>query len=262
MPKEETFVDVLRSWAELRPEHTALTFLEDGEVPSQTLTYESLDRRAREIAIGLRRIVSAGDRVVLLHPTGLDFVTAFFGCLYAGVVPVPAYPPRNSRHFARIEAILADADARCVLTHTDLRGRLSTWLEERGVALSVVCSDTLSEDPNQWQPSPDSTPATLAFLQYTSGSTGNPKGVMVTHANLMANQRMIWRAFGYSEGLVVVSWLPVYHDMGLIGTLMQPLFLGGHCVMMSPAAFLQKPRRWLAAISRYRAHSSGAEPCG
>src|SRR5262249_10599145 len=182
----------------------------------------------------------------------------FFGCFYAGVVPVPVYPPRNARHFPRIEAILEDADARCVLTQSDSRVPLAAWLDQRGGALPVICTDTLPDEaPDQWEPHARSTPDTLAFLQYTSGSTGTPKGVMVTHGNLMSTQRMIQHAMGYSEGAVGVSWLPVYHDMGLIGNLMHPLFLGGHCVLMSPAAFLQKPRRWLAAITRFGAQGSG-----
>jgi acyl-CoA synthetase (AMP-forming)/AMP-acid ligase II/acyl carrier protein len=244
-------------WAELRPNQTALTFLENGELKFQELSYKSLDRRARQIAVGIRKTVRPGDRVLLLHPPGLEFVTAFFGCLYGGVVPVPAYPPRNPRHFPRIESLLADADVRCVLTESDFRERLAAWLEQRSGALPVLCTNTIQDDADHWQP-PEINPDTLAFLQYTSGSTGNPKGVMVTHGNLMSNQRMIREAFGHSEGLVQVSWLPVYHDMGLIGNLMQPLFMGGHCIFMSPVAFLQKPRRWLEAISHFRAQGSGA----
>jgi acyl-CoA synthetase (AMP-forming)/AMP-acid ligase II/acyl carrier protein len=257
MSPERNFVDVLRSWTARRPEQTALTFLEDGEVPT-ALTYAALDRRARDVAAGILRSAKAGDRVLLLHPPGLEFAAAFFGCLYAGVVPVPAYPPRNPRHFPRIEAIIEDADVRCVLTQTDFKDRLAAWLERRAGKLTVICTDALAGDEaGEWEPSLAFTDNALAFLQYTSGSTGDPKGVMVTHGNLMSNQRMIQKAFGNSEGLVGVSWLPIYHDMGLIGNLMQPLFLGGHAVLMSPAAFIQKPLRWLAAISRFRADGSG-----
>ncbi|MEO7272330.1 MAG: AMP-binding protein [Vicinamibacterales bacterium] len=251
-------IDVLQARVERSPDRIALTFLEHGEAPDRALTYGALGRRVRAIAADLAGRLPRGERVVLLHSPGLDFVTAFFGCLYAGVVPVPAYPPRNARHVPRIEAILADADARCVLTEAALQERLVAWLADRGSSLAVLCSDTLGEDPDRWRPPSNLTPETLAFLQYTSGSTGEPKGVMVTHGNLISNQRMIQRAFGHPEGLVVVSWLPIYHDMGLIGCLMQPLFLGGHCVLMSPAAFLQRPRRWLAAISNFHAYGSAA----
>jgi acyl-CoA synthetase (AMP-forming)/AMP-acid ligase II/acyl carrier protein len=257
MSSEQTFVDVLQSWAATRPEHTALTFLEDGESPADILTYRLLDERARRIASGVRKVVQAGDRVLLLHPAGLEFAAAFLGCLYAGVVPVAAYPPRNPRHVARIEAILADADARCVLTQTNFKERLAAWLSHRAGDLPLICSDDMNDDPAGWRPDISTTLDTLAFLQYTSGSTGQPKGVMVTHGNLMSNERMIARATGLPDGFVMVSWLPIYHDMGLIGSLMQPLFLGGHCIFMSPAAFLQKPRRWLAAISTFRAQCSG-----
>lgn len=251
------FVDVLRSWAARQPDRIALTFLEDGETGALPLSYSELDRRARETAVGLGRFARPGEHVLLLHPPGLEFVTAFFGCFYAGVIPVPAYPPRNPRHYPRIESILADASVRCVLTETAFHGRLSAWLEQRASETTVVCTDELTGDADLWRPAVDTTFDTVAFLQYTSGSTGEPKGVMVTHGNLMANQHMIRDAFGHAEGLIQVSWLPVYHDMGLIGNLMQPLFLGGHCVFMSPVAFLQKPFRWLAAITRYRAQGSG-----
>jgi acyl-CoA synthetase (AMP-forming)/AMP-acid ligase II/acyl carrier protein len=255
--KHETFVDVLRSWAERQPERTALTFLEDGESPSGELTYASLDERARAVAVRLRQTVQAGDRVLLLHLPGLEFVTAFFGCLYAGVVAIPAYPPRNARHFPRIEAIVRDADAACVLTQTAMEDRLTSWLDQRAGTLPVICTDRESGDAAAgWMP-PRIDAESLAFLQYTSGSTGAPKGVMVTHRNLMANQRQMQRAMRTAEGLTAVSWLPIYHDMGLIGNVLQPLFRGGHCAFMAPAAFLQKPRRWLSAITRYGAQFSG-----
>lgn len=253
-----SFPDVLGSWATLTPRRTALTWLEDGESLAHELTYEALDKRAREISVGIRTHLEPGDRALLLHPPGLEFVTAFFGCLYGGVVPVPVYPPRNQRHFPRIEAILDDAGARCVLTDTTFVARVTAWLEHRGEKLPVISSDQLRGNAEKYEACLDANPDALAFLQYTSGSTGQPKGVMVTHDNLMSNQRMIQTAMGHSEGLVEASWLPVYHDMGLIGNLMQPLFLGGRCVFMSPAAFLQKPVRWLEAITRFRADGSGA----
>lgn len=257
MADARTFIDVLRGRAAERPDHVALSFLENGETLRATLTFQALDRRACEVAAGLRQTIRSRERVLLLHPPGLEFATAFFGCLYADVVPVPVYPPRNHRHFSRLEAIVADAETSVVLTQTDAARSLASWLEGRAAGLSVVCTDQLVDGAHPvWEPSPVA-PETVAFLQYTSGSTGEPKGVMVTHANLMANHRMIHHAFGLSEGLVVVSWLPIYHDMGLIGSLMQPLYEGGQCVLMSPAAFLQRPRRWLAAMTQFRAHTSG-----
>lgn len=257
MADARTFIDVLRGRAAERPDHVALSFLENGETLRATLTYQVLDRRARDVAAGLRQTVRPRERVLLLHPPGLEFAVAFFGCLYADVVPVPVYPPRNQRHFSRLEGIVADAETQVVLTQTDAARSLSAWLEGRAADLSVLCTDQLLDGADAaWEPS-SLAPDTVAFLQYTSGSTGEPKGVMVTHANLMGNHRMIHQAFGLAEGLVVVSWLPIYHDMGLIGSLMQPLYEGGHCVLMSPAAFLQQPRRWLAAMTQYRAHTSG-----
>lgn len=252
-----TFVDVLHRRAADHPDRPALTFLENGETPSDSLTYRALDARARSIAVGLRQRLSAGDLAVLLYPSGLEFAAAFLGCLYAGVVPVPAYPPRSARHIGRVEAILRDAGAHCVLTHSSLFDRLSNWLGRRDSRFFVTCTDSFPTSwAMEWQAEviPD---GSLAFLQYTSGSTGTPKGVMVTHANLLANQRMIQQAFGHPDGFVCVSWLPIYHDMGLVGSLLQPLFRGGRCVLMSPTAFLQRPRRWLEAVSSFRAQSTG-----
>ncbi len=257
MINQDTFVDVLCSMAKRKPECPAITFLHDGELNGTTVSYQELDLQARRIAAGLIKLVPRGGRALLLHPPGNQFIAAFFGCLYAGVVPVPAYPPRNPRHLLRIEAILANAGAEAILTQSDFAGRLSTWLAQRSEALPLVATDMLGETDDSFEPHRSAKPSALAFLQYTSGSTGEPKGVMVTHGNLMSNQRMIREAFGHSEGLVQVSWLPVYHDMGLIGNLLQPLFLGGHCIFMSPVAFLQKPSRWLAAISHYKAAGTG-----
>lgn len=256
-PSGRTLVDVLRLRAAEHPDRPALTFLENGETPTESLTYRALDDRARSIAVGIREHLGVGDLAVLLYPSGLEFAAAFLGCLYAGVVPVPAYPPRNARHVGRIEAILRDAEARCILTHSSLVDRLSNWLGRRDPRLFVTSTDSFQTSwAMDWRA--EAVPGdSLAFLQYTSGSTGTPKGVMVTHANLLANQRMIQQAFELAEGFVCVSWLPIYHDMGLVGSLLQPLFLGGRCVLMSPTAFLQRPRRWLEAVSSFRAQSTG-----
>ncbi len=254
------FVEVLRARARRSPEHPAYLFLEEGETESDRLTWSELDRRARAAAKELSRCCEPGDRALLLYPSGLDFIVAFFACLYAGVVAVPAYPPRPRREEPRLRAIVQDACPRMALTTAAL-------LAAREKV--VVCEPSLAEmrwlatdgipgaGPMEAEPRISRDPEAPAFLQYTSGSTSLPKGVVVTHANLLHNEQTIREVFGLDESAVVVGWLPLYHDMGLIGNVLQPLYCGGCCVLMSPAAFLQRPRRWLEAISRYRGTVSG-----
>jgi amino acid adenylation domain-containing protein len=257
-----TVAGLLRARAAERPEQVAFTFLVDGEAEGGSLTYGELDRRARGVAAALASAVRPGDRALLLYPQGLDFIAAFFGCLYAGVVAVPAYPPRpNDRSQSRLRAIAHDATPRAALTTEAIlagavepRGLLAVAPELTG--LRWIPTDALGAPGGGAFPAePD--PESVAFLQYTSGSTAAPKGVMVTHANLLHNERMIGAAFGMDEDSVVVGWLPLYHDMGLIGNVLQPIHAGGRCVLMSPVAFLQRPMRWLEAIDRYRATTSG-----
>ncbi|HWN44200.1 MAG TPA: fatty acyl-AMP ligase, partial [Thermoanaerobaculia bacterium] len=245
---QESFIDVVRERAGRLGERCAFTFLGDGDTPTERLTYAEVDRKARSIAADLQRRGAQGERVLLLFPPGLDFVTAFLGCLYAGAVAVPAYPPSPGRGTGRLRSLLEDAKPRLALTTPPLLPRV-----EREVEGAVALEGLLPED---WRP-PAVGPDSLAFLQYTSGSTSTPKGVRVTHGNLIANERAIQHAFGQSEESVVVGWLPLYHDMGLIGNVLQPLWCGATCVLMSPLSFLQRPRRWLEAIGRFRGTTSG-----
>jgi len=252
-----SFVDVLRAQAAARPQQNAFVFLENGETEADALTYAELDRDARAIAGLLQQHTGVGDRALLLYPPGLDFVRAFMGCLYAGVVAVPVYPPRRNRTIDRLKAVAADAQAVVALTNTAV-GKALTRGEggDLGVPALVADRDNTS-DPDSWQP-PSLGPADLAFLQYTSGSTGTPKGVMITHGNLLHNNELIKVAYSHSPASVFVSWLPVFHDMGLVGMVLQPIYAGSRSVLMEPAAFLQKPVRWLRAITRYRGTTSGA----
>ncbi|HYU34724.1 MAG TPA: amino acid adenylation domain-containing protein, partial [Thermoanaerobaculia bacterium] len=255
-----TLVDALRRRAAELPDQIAYRFLADGEEEGESITFRELDRRARALGAFLRQAGGAGECALLLYPPGLEFVTAFLGCLYGGVVAVPAYPPRINRPDGRLQAIAADALPRFALTTAALRDRAAALVESnprlagaRWVATEEV-DRTLAD---RWRPDPGIGADSLAFLQYTSGSTAAPKGVVVRHGNLIHNERMIQLAFGQSERSVIVGWLPLYHDMGLIGNVLQPLFLGATCVLMAPVAFLQRPARWLRAISRYRATTSG-----
>ncbi|HEX9732262.1 MAG TPA: AMP-binding protein, partial [Thermoanaerobaculia bacterium] len=252
-----TLVEILQRRARAQGGETAYTFLSDGEEASDQPTFAEVDRKARAIAARLGEVAGGdGARALLLYPPGLDFVAGFLGCLYARVVAVPAYPPASRRHLPRLHAIARDARPAAVLagaaTLPKLRAAAAALPELASVAW--LATDTVPEA--DWDGPP---PAgdDLAFLQYTSGSTAAPKGVMVTHANLVHNERVIQRQTGHDESTVFVGWLPLYHDMGLIGNVLQPLYLGIRCVLMSPVAFLQKPARWLAAVSRYRGTTSG-----
>jgi amino acid adenylation domain-containing protein len=255
-----SLVELLELRAELQGHKIAYTFLIDGEQQAISMTYSQLDTQARTIATTLQALDLQGERAVLLYPQGLDYIAAFFGCLYAGVIAVPAYPPKNQRTMPRLQAIIEDSQAAIILS-TDAvanSARALCLAPENGINVDwLLTNQSLKSSADHWQ-APVLTPESLAFLQYTSGSTGLAKGVMVSHGNLMANQAIIKDGFGHDHQSTVVGWLPLYHDMGLIGNVMQPLYTGASVVLMSPLAFLEKPVRWLQAISKYQAHTSGA----
>ena len=254
-----SFVHILRWRAIHQPEKLAYVFLEDGEVEAERLTYAELDRRARAVATQLMQMNGGGKRALLLFPAGLDYIAAFIGCLYAGVIAVPAYPPRNNRSLKRIDAIVSDAEAKFTLTHSQTLSTIQRKFEDDPVlaSMTLIATDTLPISQADSWVQPEITSEDLAFLQYTSGSTGTPKGVMVSHGNLIHNEQQIAKAFGINSDSIVVGWLPLYHDMGLIGNVLNPLYLGYTCYLMAPVAFLQKPLRWLQAISKYNATISG-----
>ncbi len=257
-PRVATLTQALRLRAAVSPGRRAYTFLADGEEEAEHLDYRELDERARAIAAALRRTCAVGDRALLLYPPGLDFVAAFFGCLYAGVIAVPAYPPRSPRMLPRLQAILEDSAPAVALSTSAASARVAGWLAKEGTrALSWLATDEIPAAlAAEWR-DPELPGEAIAFLQYTSGSTSTPKGVMVSHGNLAHNQRVIEAACGHSADSVFVSWLPLYHDLGLIGNLLQATWVGAPCVLMSPVAFLQNPLRWLEAVARYRGTTSG-----
>ncbi|MBK3510144.1 non-ribosomal peptide synthetase [Pseudomonas sp. MF6747] len=252
-----TLVQSLQRRAAQTPDQVALRFLADCAEQNVVLSYRDLDQRARTIAAALQANVALGERAVLLFPSGPDYVAAFFGCLYAGVIAVPAYPPESTRrhHQERLLSIISDAEPRVLLTIASLGDGLAQ-IENAPPVLSV---DTLEAQLAERWVEPELHADDIAFLQYTSGSTALPKGVQVSHGNLVANEVLIRRGFGIdlNPDDVIVSWLPLYHDMGLIGGLLQPIFSGVPCVLMSPAYFLGRPLRWLEAISEYRGTISG-----
>ena len=258
--RASTLVDVLMMRSELQPDQLVHTFLKDGETKEETLTYKQLDEKARLIGAHLQSLHLEGERVVLLYHSGLEFVTAFFGCLYAGVIAVPAYPPRRNKRSERITLIMKDAAAKAVLTTQLLQPDLEKQLFNQAGMEDALCIVTDGIDDSRgiaWN-KPDINGETLAFLQYTSGSTGNPKGVMVTHNNLLYNGKDAHKILDFNEHSVVVTWLPVFHDMGLVKCILLPVYSGIPCCFMSSVSFFEKPIRWLQVISRYKGTHSAA----
>ncbi|MBE9037111.1 type I polyketide synthase, partial [aff. Roholtiella sp. LEGE 12411] len=260
-PQINTLVNILVYRAFYQPESIAYTFLLDGETKKVSLTYQELDQKARAIAVELQRLkVTPGERALLLYPSGLEFIVAFFGCLYAGVVAVPVYPPRRNQRMNRLQAIVKDSEAKFALTTASILTNIEQGFSQEPELTALHCLATdkiLDYEAANWQ-KPNLDKDTLAFLQYTSGSTGRPKGVMVSHGNLLHNQSMLQAAMGHTEKTIYVVWLPLFHDMGLIGNVLQSLYLGVPCIVMSPTDFIKKPFLWLQTISRYQATTSGA----
>ncbi|MEM7307331.1 MAG: SDR family NAD(P)-dependent oxidoreductase [Planctomycetota bacterium] len=251
-----SFVEVLQARAEAAPERLAFRFLAEGGGEDVELGFAELDRRARALAARLVEAGAAGERVLLLSPPGPDNVVAFFACLYAGAIAVPLPPPRRARADGRLRAIRERSGAAFALADDVTRERVSSSgeLPTDGEGLRWLASTAPGGEAFEPRlPGPDE----IAFLQFTSGSTGRPKGVRVSHGNLIANARLLKERFGDDEQTVSVTWLPPYHDMGLIGGLLQPVFLGSRTLVMSPASFIRRPLGWLEAISRYRATTCG-----
>lgn len=255
-----SLVDVLRGRAAERPNNVGYVFLPDRGGGRTQLTYGDLYARARAVALRLAEHGRRGDRAALLFPPGLDFVVAFFGCLLAGVIAVPMMIPRRDSKRDASAAILADCSPRFAITCRDL---IEIARPDLGERLSSVGIEWVFVDPTPADPShpngalPAIERADIAFLQYTSGSTSTPKGVIVSHDNLLHNLEMIRFAFGNTDRSTHVSWVPYYHDMGLILVILQSLYIGALCVLMAPVSFMQRPLSWLRAIHEYRAEIAG-----
>lgn len=251
-------VDLLRWRAVQQPHLEGYTFL-FSEENKEVCSYAELDRRARAVAARLQQAGAVGERVLLLYPPGLPYIAAFFGCLYAGAVAVPAYPPRRNRPAPRLAAIAHSADAKFVLTDGDTLAESERLLVHTPslATLTWLATEALQDAEAEAWVAPSITAESLAFLQYTSGSTSTPKGVMLSHRNLLHNSKLIQGAFGTTADSRGVIWLPPYHDMGLIGGILQPLYTGFPVVLMAPMAFLQQPYFWLQTVSRYQATASG-----
>ncbi|MET7770505.1 fatty acyl-AMP ligase [Nocardia sp. NPDC005366] len=247
--------DILEGRAAEEPDRAAYVFLDERGEETATLTYRRLHDRALAVAAALAERCAPGDRALLVFPQCLDFIVAYFGCLYAGVIAVPIDPPRRGTVRAATRAIVADCRPAAVLTLTAFADPLRAALTGLCAADHWLAVDDLPAANTGIRRAAE--PDSIAFLQYTSGSTSIPKGVVVTHRNLVANEEMIRRAFGHDRDSTVVGWAPFFHDQGLIGNVLQPLYVGATSVLMSPSTFIRRPLLWLTAISRYRAHTSG-----
>lgn len=263
-----TLVEMLRLRAARQPEANAYTFIKDATQVLGSLTYRDLDRRARSIAAMLQQSVPPGERALLLYPQGLDYVSAFFGCLYAGIIAIPAYPPRPNQTLARILSIAADAQPVVALSDFETKSRIESKNEKGALieGMTFVATDgpeaatwMSAESSDRWrQPECSANGDAIAYLQYTSGSTASPKGVMVSHRNLMRNLLDMDLGWIHGDSSVLVTWLPFFHDMGLIYGILEPVYKGIHCYFMSPLTFLQRPVRWLRAISAFKGTHSVA----
>ncbi|MEU0130757.1 fatty acyl-AMP ligase [Streptomyces sp. NPDC006289] len=263
MNGHQTFTEHIQAQAAGTPDREALILLteQDGDLSPRSVTYGELDRAARTLAAALRRHVEPGERVLLAHRSRALFVTGFLACLYAGAVAVPVAPPGGrGHHDDRVAGIVKDSAAACVLTSTAEAAEVSQLLARTGHG-QVVClladgpaATTADTSAEPFAAAPD----TVAYLQYTSGSTRDPRGVVITHRSLLANQRAIAEALGTRPGIRVGGWLPLHHDMGLVGQLLHALWLGGTAVLMTPGSFVKRPANWLETISRYGLTLSGA----
>lgn len=255
MKNPETLLDCLHTYAETQGDKTAFVFLKPGE-DQIAVNFRDLNAHAQNIARNLLKVAEPGDRALMMYPAGLDFLEAFLGCLYAGVVAVPAYAPKKNRNAERILTIAHDCNPRLLLCSAETQRSVESEIAHAIEGADVIVTDQLTDASDVTLP--DLCPDQLAFLQYTSGSTASPKGVMVTHRNIVANESLIKKYFQFTEKSVMVSWLPMFHDMGLIGGILGPLFVGAHSVLMAPNTFLRDPIKWLEAVSEHRATVTGA----
>ena len=257
--ERSSLVNLVRERADLEPDRHAFTLLAYGGGAETWLTFADVDRRARAVAAYLQEAGAAGERALLLHAQDLDFIAALFGCLYAGVTAVPAFAPRLNRDDPRLSAITRDAGAAFALTSDSIAAasRDSTRLSSDLAGVRWIATDSVPDEMASCWKEPEITGDTLAYLQYTSGATSEPKGVMVTHSNVLANLEYIRKALEFTPDSVMLTWLPFFHDMGLVGGILEPVYAGCSSYFMPPVAFLQRPIRWLQAVSDQGATHSG-----
>ena len=251
----DNLVDILQLRASEQPNKVVYTFLVDGETNEISLTYAQLEQKAKAIATYIQSLCEPQARVLLLYPPGLGFIEAFFGCLYAGVIAVPAYPPRPNRSIERIQSIINSAEPTLALTTDQIISNLQKQADRTPELklLKWLATDKIDlEYVSRFEPQPIS-PDNLAFLQYTSGSTSQPKGVIVTHKNVIENGKSVLQ-----HCPIGVSWLPQFHDMGLIGYYLFIMIRGGTTFGFSPLDFMKRPLLWLETISKVKGTVSSA----
>jgi acyl-CoA synthetase (AMP-forming)/AMP-acid ligase II/acyl carrier protein len=248
MDQPDSLVDVLGAYATTHTKDIPFTFLTDGEQETEDLSYEDFERQAKKIGASLQQMGLEGKCVLLLFPQSLEYLIALFGCFYAGVIAVPAYPPRNNRNLHRLQAIMENSGARHILTNSSGKTHMDNMKQEDFSSHHFLVYESMLETTQAWKQRVIGA-QDVAYLQYTSGSTGNPKGVIITHENMVVNAKQCQSS--YSDDMYCAfNWIPMYHDMGLM-SMMSYFMRNARCYFMSPAHFVQKPFRWLDAISRY-----------
>ncbi len=254
----EDITDYLKLNAEKCPNKKVFVYLEDGETETASLTFAELYRAVKVLSstIGSGR---SGEHALLLYENVMEFITAFTACQYSGLTAVPMFFPKGKRHFERLELVLRDSGSQLVLCEKDQYGKITEGFSRIGMESVTILATAIADlqQPVQDVSVPKEMGNHLSFIQYTSGSTGTPKGVLVSHRNLLHNQQLIGETFGCNDSSVILSWLPFYHDMGLVGNLLHAIYTGCTCILMSPYAFMQSPVRWFRAIARYKVTHSG-----
>ncbi|EAZ92699.1 AMP-binding protein [Crocosphaera chwakensis] len=258
----KTLGQVLTHWSQIQPEHKAYTMLDNNGVEESHITYGELHSQAKKIAQTLLGSGLQSRNVILLYPPGIDFIIAFFGCLYAGVIPAPIHAPKRNRSNQKIASLVHSIDAAAILvpeaqkeTYDQILSKEENWPEE----LPYIVTDRLFNlSPLATPELPDLDGSTLAFLQFTSGSTSLPKGVMISHSNCLSNLEMALSVTSATPESTFVSWLPHYHDLGLVAHLLHSFYGGSHCVILAPTTFVSRPLEWLRAITNYGGQYTGA----
>ncbi len=252
-------VELVKNNSIIKPNKEAIVYLKNGELESKKLTYKEIELRATNIASKLQALADVDSRVILIFQSSVDFVDAFWGCIFARMIAVPITLSHKKQNFLNIISIIKDTEAKILITTSFIKNKFNELIQHENVLNNCywIEVDKINYYENILYKEHKIDLDTIAYLQYTSGSTNNPKGVIVTHGNVLSCENTIQHAFNCREDTTVLSWLPYYHDMGLIGGILQPIYVGARCILMSPLDFLQKPLRWLTAISTYSASISG-----